>query len=168
MKANACASFGGELGFLSTSINSILSSSSIVNCCFLFLITSFLSHLGISYTRDLPLEDEGFFLAILFPLSLLFGVFSFCERSTLRVSISVEFTVLSLVSWEICWGCSLICPSFDTSLVDTCCGSSSCYKWTCSIYVPRGRGVVDPLSTQNVTCNWNAKTTLGPFNSRGI
>lgn len=36
MKANGRASLGGESGFLGTSISSILSSSSVVNCCFLF------------------------------------------------------------------------------------------------------------------------------------
>lgn len=104
IKDNDCASLGGESGFLCISINSILSSSSLVNHCFLFLITSFLSHFGICCTGDFPLEDEGVFLDIPFLLSLLSGVFYLCECSLSAILVFVEPTILTSVSWEVCWG----------------------------------------------------------------
>ena len=134
-----------------------------VNYCFLFLITSFLSHLGICCKRDLPLEDEGFFLAIFFPISLLSRVFSLCERSVPTIYVSVEPTVLTFVSYKVCQVCSLIYPSSETSSVDTCCGSSSCFSLTYSTFVLGGRAVADPLSTQNVTYNWDVRTILGHY-----
>ena len=70
IKANVCASFVGDSGFLRALMNSPIPSSLLKYYCLLFLIiTCFLIHFRVCYIGVLLLDEDGAYTAIHFPSS---------------------------------------------------------------------------------------------------
>lgn len=99
MKVNYCASPIGGSGLLMASTSaSILSSSFRFNYLFCQTITSLFNQVGAMPIGDIYLAKEEDSPKGPFPLFLLFGVFSFRERSRFGLPASIVSKVLAFIS----------------------------------------------------------------------
>ena len=155
---NGATSWDRDPGSLRISAMPQMSSSKAWNWGLVFLIIFFQIHLGMFFSADLDLDDEGVCFSTSFPLSLLLGFISYCEGSPFVASVSVFPATCTSVFWEGGWEYYTSCPSFDTSLV-TICLVPPLMMDPSKLW---GGGVTEPLST-TIICGGDGGVRSGPY-----